>query len=85
LWENASSGISIQFNTTNNKLMFRRFISSFTVKEKRAELWVVFISATFISCVVGGPCNDSSLAEVIVMAMFADMGVTVLKNTKVIK
>lgn len=65
--------------------MLRRFISSFTVKERRAEMWVIFISATFLSCVLGGPCNESSLAEMIIMGMFADMGVTVLKNTKIIK
>ena len=55
----------------------KEFLRGIASKEKRAQLWVFFIGSTYISCFLGGPCPQSSMLEYIILAMFADLGVTV--------
>jgi hypothetical protein len=52
-------------------------------REKRAQVWVFFISVTYISCFVGGPCPQNELFNTLIYAFFADLGITV--GSKVVK
>lgn len=61
----------------------KEFLRGIASKEKRAQLWVFFIGSSYISCFLGGPCVQNALVEVILYAMFADLGLTV--GEKVIK
>jgi len=55
----------------------KQFLRGIAEKQNRAQLWIFFIGSTYISCFIGGPCVQNSLVEVILYAMFADLGLTV--------
>lgn len=59
------------------------FLRGILEKEKRAQIWIFFISVTYTSCFLGGPCPQNELFNTLIYAMFADLGLTV--GSKVIK
>jgi hypothetical protein len=63
--------------------MIRNFWGGISQREKRAQVWVFFIAVTYISCFLGGPCVQSGLLEILIYAIFADLGITV--GSKVVK
>lgn len=48
----------------------------------RTVLWAILIAIAFIACLFSkNPCNDGFITEIILIAMFTDMGIYTISRT----